>query len=142
MQIARIRPATLADAEAIAGVHVASWRSAYQDILPTEFLAGLSVERRATFWARQLADPASPDVTLVAEHPSAGIIGFANAGAAQELFPGYDAELRAIYLLHTYQRAGVGRVLMARVAADLLARGHAALFLWVFAENASRHFYT
>jgi hypothetical protein len=40
------------DAEAIARVHVDSWRTTYQGILPDEVLAGLSVERRRAFWAK------------------------------------------------------------------------------------------
>ena len=33
-----IRPATLNDAPEIARVHVASWRSTYQGLLPDDFL--------------------------------------------------------------------------------------------------------
>ena len=38
-----IRQATLADAHAIATIHVQSWQHAYADILPAEALAALSV---------------------------------------------------------------------------------------------------
>ena len=41
-----IRLATLADARAIAELHVASWRAAYVGILPPAYLEGLSVEER------------------------------------------------------------------------------------------------
>jgi hypothetical protein len=43
-----IRQAILEDAEAIAKVHVASWQAAYKGLMPAEFLASLSVERRKT----------------------------------------------------------------------------------------------
>ena len=39
-----IRPATPADAPAIAAIHVASWQATYPGIMPAAFLAGLSVE--------------------------------------------------------------------------------------------------
>lgn len=45
-----IRGATVADAEGIAHIHVASWRSTYRGIMPDALLAGLSMERRAANW--------------------------------------------------------------------------------------------
>jgi hypothetical protein len=45
-----IRKATPEDARAIAEVHVKSWRAAYRDLLPQDFLQGLSVDRREQQW--------------------------------------------------------------------------------------------
>jgi L-amino acid N-acyltransferase YncA len=136
-----IRPATPADAAGIARVHVASWRTTYRGILPEAMLAELSEERRAAFWGEVLVRPPAAGLVLVAEHPAEGVVGFADAGPPHEPLAGYDAELRAIYLLEAHQRGGLGRAMARAAAAGLLARGHRSLFLWVFAENASRHFY-
>lgn len=138
---ATIRPATPADAEGIAHVHVASWRTTYRGILPDSLLAGLSVERRAAFWGEILGRAERPGVILVADHPVKSIIGFASAGPPQEPLAGYDAELHAIYLLEAHQRGGLGRALVRAAAEALLTRGHQTMFLWVFAENESRRFY-
>ena len=41
-----IRVAGVADAAAIAAVHVGAWRETYVGIVPVQVLAGLSVDRR------------------------------------------------------------------------------------------------
>ena len=46
MDISRASPE---DAYAIAKVHVDSWREAYRTILPADYLAALSVEKRQAF---------------------------------------------------------------------------------------------
>ena len=52
----QVREARRDDAQGIAQVHVASWRSTYHGIMPAEFLAGLSVERRTQYWMETLAE--------------------------------------------------------------------------------------
>lgn len=64
-----IRDATSTDARAIAEVHVASWRWAYRDDLPVEFLDGLSVDDREREWNEWLAPDQPGAGTLVAEEP-------------------------------------------------------------------------
>src|SRR5687767_8378580 len=51
-----ITPASPEDLGGVAAVHVESWRSAYADILPFEYLAGLSVQRREAMWREVLAE--------------------------------------------------------------------------------------
>lgn len=136
-----IRLATPPDAEPIAQVHVASWRSTYRGLMPDALLDGLSVERRAAQWRRQLEDPAGALLIFVAEHPAEGVVGFVAAGSPSEPFPGYTAELQAIYLLEAHQRGGVGRALFRAAAAALYDRGHQSMFLWVLAGNAAQRFY-
>ena len=45
---------------------------------------------------------------------------------------------RAIYVLRSRAALGVGRALMAAVARDLLAQGHASATLWVLEGERSR----
>ena len=76
-----IREATPDDARAIAEVHVASWRWAYRDDLPAEFLDGLSGGRPGARVGR-VARAGRPGAgTLVAELDG-GIVGFCSFGAA------------------------------------------------------------
>ncbi|MDL5472210.1 GNAT family N-acetyltransferase, partial [Klebsiella pneumoniae] len=49
-----IRQAVPSDAQAIAAIHVASWRAAYANLMPDAYLAGLSVERRILDWRNAL----------------------------------------------------------------------------------------
>jgi hypothetical protein len=51
-----IRRAQLADAAALAVVHVASWRRAYGGLLPDAYLDGLDVDRWTTRWEAALAE--------------------------------------------------------------------------------------
>ncbi|BDI14956.1 hypothetical protein ANSO36C_07580 [Nostoc cf. commune SO-36] len=47
-----IREANLADAPAIAKVHVDTWRTTYSNLMPAKFLADLSYEERETKWVK------------------------------------------------------------------------------------------
>src|SRR5437879_13119833 len=55
----RIREADCADAPAVSRVHVDSWRTTYRGIVPDDYLARLSYERRTNIWMRILSDPES-----------------------------------------------------------------------------------
>ncbi len=59
----------MADAVAIAHVHVESWRTTYQGIVPDEYLAGLDETLRVQLWSEWLS---GDTVVLVAEHAGVG----------------------------------------------------------------------
>jgi GNAT superfamily N-acetyltransferase len=139
--MSRIREADATDAPAIARVHVESWRTTYPGIMPDDFLANLSVERRARFWAEALANPDRATFAFVAEDETGTVIGFASGGPELEQDPVYSGELYAIYLLADAQRQGIGRQLTRAVAERLAAAGHEAMLVWVAAENPFRRFY-
>jgi len=134
-----IRRATAEDAEAIARVHVESWRAAYAGIVPDEFLAALSVERRAAQW-RETVAPERQSYLVVAEDEGA-VIGFAVAGPGRESDATYTGELYAIYLQPERQGQGVGRALVREIARELQRRGLGSMLVWVLAENPARKFY-
>ena len=137
-----IREAMPDDAQAIAAVHVASWRTTYRGIMSDAVLGGLSVERRAATWRAMLDAPAARSFILVAEDALAGIIGFVSAGSERDGDPVYSGEIYAIYLLAPAQRRGVGRRLMTEAALRLAAAGMPAFRLWVAADNhPGRRFY-
>jgi GNAT superfamily N-acetyltransferase len=132
-----IREAVRADAEAIARVHVDSWRGAYRGLLPDEVLANLSVERRRRGWESFLGDDASR--VLVAEEDGR-IVGFASVGPCAE--EPDAAELFAIYLDPGYWDRGLGRGLMERAVEAMSGLGHTEAILWVLAANErARRFY-
>jgi len=135
-----IRPATLVDAAAIAKVHVDSWRTTYRGILPAEFLAGLSYERREQIWRNSLGN-SEREFTYVAEAEPGQIVGFITGGPEREGDPTYAGELIAIYLLAEQQGKGIGRQLVGRLAQSLLARQLTTLLVWVLAANPARTFY-
>ena len=66
----RVRAATPDDVDAIARVHVETWRSAYRGLVPDEYLAGLSPARRADQWRAFLGDRGAARVLVVVRLPS------------------------------------------------------------------------
>lgn len=136
-----IRPARAEDAAGIARVHVLSWRSTYQGILPERYLGSLSFGGREREWRQHLTESASKQITLVADAGESGIVGFAEGGPEREGVAGFDGELNALYILKDWQRRGLGRQLVTAFARELDRRGHKAMIIWVLARNPSREFY-
>ncbi len=136
-----IRLATIADAAAIAGVHVRSWQHAYTGIVPEDFLAGLDPTLRTPVWAENLRrGPADHVLTWVAEEGDR-VVGFATLGPGRDEDAGRgDREIYSIYLDPDQWGHGVARDLMRTVVAE--AGVGTRIMLWVLAENEhARHFY-
>lgn len=138
-----VRQATIADAAALARVHVDTWRSTYRGIVPDDYLASLSYERRTARWTEQIqATLAGKFEIIVAENDDRQIVGFVNGGPNRDDDPVYKGELYAIYILQAYQGRGIGKILVPPLAKSLLAMGFDNMLLWVFTENApARRFY-
>lgn len=139
----RVRPAAQSDAEAIAGVHVASWRDAYLGLMPQDFLDGLDERRRAEGWRSILASADLPRSGAFVAEDDGGMVGFAHIcpsrdqGASSE-----TGELTAIYTISSAWGAGVGRALMGACLQSLSSAGFAMATLWVLDSNArARRFY-
>ena len=70
------------------------------------------------------------------------VVGFAAANRRDPPKLGFDAELSAIYLAAGHKRHGIGRRLVAAVAAAQRERGATGLLTWVIAKNKeARAFY-
>ena len=156
-----LRPATLADAAAIAAVQTTSWAETYRGHMPDGFLdrmtGGAMQERRALQWEHTLTLDVTidrtPDIVTVAEQVEAEQVGaeqagrvvaFASAGATRPhtVIPGdYDAELYTLYALRSAHGLGLGRRLIAASAAALHLQGFTGLALWVLDVNPTRAFY-
>ncbi|MDB5802634.1 MAG: hypothetical protein JWL63_3573 [Rhodocyclales bacterium] len=138
-----IRPATPDDAQAIAEVHVAAWRSAYAGLMPQNVLDALSVEQRAAGWHRTLSSPGS-SMTSVASGEDGKVVGFALYGPSrdEDRVNGLTGELLAINLLPQVWRCGFGRSLCDQALSHAQDQGWQSLTLWVLRENAgARAFY-
>ena len=156
-----VRAARPDDAEAIADAHVRGWLTTYRGLVPDEFLDGLSLERRATYWRdtiaaeaavqardRSMDDAAEAEARAVARtwvvEETGQVRGFAATGAIRDQPDGIEAagEVFAIYLVPEARGRGLGRALFARVVDDLHARGFHPIVLWVFEANTgARRFY-
>ncbi len=137
-----IRDATPSDARAIAEVHVASWRWAYRDDLPAEFLDGQSVDARERQWHEWLA-PDQPGAGTMVAVTDDGVVGFCSFAASRDDDAGaHTAEVLTIYLLPDAAGRGIGRDLFASSVERLGEIGYDRATLWVMASNdRSRRFY-
>ena len=122
---------------------MASWQSAYAGILPVEFLAGLSLERRLAYWSRELEEPQRPDNTTWVIEDDGTVVGFISLGRCRDDDRARPEqwEIFAIYLSASKWSTGNGRRLaetaLVGVPADV-----EDVSLWVLAANArARRFY-
>ncbi|HEV2705360.1 MAG TPA: GNAT family N-acetyltransferase [Pyrinomonadaceae bacterium] len=140
-EIAKVlyREATAADCQAVAEVHVRSWRESYSGIVPQSFLDKMSVEQRAQAFARGFTDDSYK--MYVAEVPEKGIVGFADFGELREGSGAFEAELYALYLLSEFQRKGIGEKLFRQVVEALVRRGQHSMLLLTLEVSPYRTFY-
>ena len=76
-QSLQLRRATSADARAIASVHIASWQSAYQGMLPAEFLDSLDVDTRASLYG--FDGPDDPVMWIAVDDAVVGFVAVVHA---------------------------------------------------------------
>lgn len=123
-----VRPATVADAEALVDLHHTCWREAYAALVSAELIASVFADREAAVVSRRgkLADPAAP-TWVVEQHGE--LVGFATAGPARHDDAPADLELRALYARAATWGTGVGDALLAASV------GERAAYLWVLDGN-------
>jgi len=138
-----IRPALVGDARSIAEIGVLGWQTAYRDLLPHDFLAGLSVDARAVAWRMRLADDASSASPAWVAERGGLIVGYVSTGPPRDDdVPLPSAEVYAIYVLPAAWRSGVGGALLATAVTEWRRRRVKSLVLWVLEGNArARAFY-
>jgi GNAT superfamily N-acetyltransferase len=130
-----VRAAVPADADAVARVHVRSWRATYRGLIDQEYLDGLdadAVASRYTFGRMGLQLPS----TLVAVDDST-ICGMVTTGLSRDATLTNFGELMAIYVDPAYLGTGVGRALMTAARRRLRQVGVAGALLWVLDGNVS-----
>ncbi|SEA68245.1 L-amino acid N-acyltransferase YncA [Bowdeniella nasicola] len=132
---------TVADAAAVARIHVASWQHAYRGLLPSRVLDSLSIADRTAKFTRSIRK-GGPVRYLVAEDGGT-IIGFAAVGPCRDEDSSTDdSELAALYVHPLHLRAGAGRALLAKAKEAAKQMGCKRMILWVLKDNASaRAFY-
>ncbi|MFE3541415.1 GNAT family N-acetyltransferase [Nocardia sp. NPDC059177] len=117
----RLAPLTTARVTALAACHIASWREAYDTLVPEHVPSGFDLDRSATTWERRRAEGTHRIPTALAGDE---LIGFAAAT---------DAELEALYVRAAWHGTGVADALI-----DAAAPGSPCT-LWVFADYPRAH---
>ncbi len=127
----RIRPATPADAEALAEVFVTTWRRNYRGVVPDDVIDALDLDEIAG-WLGGLVSTTDQSTSLL-EAPDGTVLGFVRYGSD----PG-DARNGHIYALYVHAdhgRHGYGRLLLRSALTELERREYEAITLWVFKAN-------
>ena len=129
-----IRRAEPLDAEGIAQVLVAAWRSAYRGIPADGALDRLSVDDSERRWRERIAKPWGH--IFVAEQEDR-IVGFAACGSSQDEDIDRErvGEIYVIYVHPEHWRQGVGTALLAKSVDRLRRDGFEEALLWVLRGN-------
>ena len=128
-----VRPAVARDAKAIAEIHVATWQAAYQDLMPGDYLAKMTADKRQAYW-REAIEYSEPQV-MVATHGDE-IVGFAGFDRSRDpKTRSTVGEIWAIYVLPSHWRKGVGLLLWDGARDGLKDEGCTQVTVWVLLGN-------
>lgn len=120
-----IRKANSSDFNIITAIHIESWRSAYANVLPPDFLNTEIVPSFEKHWGS--VEVQNDDVVLVAEEKE--IIGFIAVWCRPIPF------IDNLHVKPSHRSHHVGTALMKAAAETLLMKGHRTAYLWVFQSN-------
>jgi GNAT superfamily N-acetyltransferase len=121
-----VRPATPADAGAVARVQLATWQAAYGGLLPPEALA-LDPDDLAAAWEQAVAAPPSPRHRLLVAVDGGEVAGLAASEPAEQ-----GVELTALLVEPRWGRRGHGSRLLAASVDHWRTDGAAVAVTWVF----------
>jgi ribosomal protein S18 acetylase RimI-like enzyme len=133
-----VRRAEVSDAEAITLVHDASWRNAYDGIIPAKELSRMIARRGPRWWDRAIRRGTG---ILVLEAGGA-VCGYATFGANRARDLSQKGEIYELYLAPEYQGIGLGTRLFLAARRELLRAGFGTMVVWALADNeAACRFY-
>jgi GntR family transcriptional regulator len=129
----RLRPATPADAAALAEVFVTTWRRNYRSVVPDDVIDALDLSDTAR-WLERLVTTAEQSTVLL-EATDGKVVGFVRFGA--EPGDARNGHIYALYVHADHGGQGFGRRLLLSGIAGLERSGHDVVTLWVFKDNAA-----
>lgn len=135
-----IRAARRADIEAIARLHIASWRAAYRPFVPSGLLDAQDLEARRELFARRFDD----GMRFFVDDVAGALRGFVSLGPALD----DDLDPRRVWTVHNLHVSpelrgrSLGAALLNTATSAAVEAGAAAITLWVIEGNAAaRRFY-
>ena len=131
------RPATPADAAAIAEIHVRAWQTAYRGMMDDAFLDALSVEQRVAQWRERLT-AGRDDLHVWVADQEGEVVGFCSFGPSDEDdVPRRTAILHTIYVRPGLTRASSAEPTPARAEQAMREAGYRHAVLWMLKQNAN-----
>lgn len=126
-----IRPHGIDDVEAVAQVHVETWRETYRGLMPDELLDSPDmVEDRRRMWTSLLAPENRRDFSSAIADQDGIIIGIALSGPLPADERGSDRHLFVLYTYTAIHGSGVGQRLL-----DAVVDPEERTSLWVADPN-------
>ncbi len=123
------------DRSVISKVYEESWKYAYKNIVPQDYLDHIPEGQ----WASHIEQEDRRNLVVVQDGMIIGTSGFGKSRMAE--MDGYG-EIISIYFLPEYMGKGYGRLLLQAVVGELRKMGFDKVFLWVLEENeVARRFY-
>lgn len=133
MELRPVQPTD--DRLAISRIYAASWRYAYREILPADYLASIPDDR----WAQTIDRPGMQSLLLEEDGVLLGTTGFCPSRWPERADWG---EIVSLYLVPETMGKGYGIRLLHGAMDALSGMGFSDLLLWVLEENArARRFY-
>lgn len=119
----------------ISGIYEESWKYAYKDIIPQEFLN--SIERGR--WVSALDLSSWNTVVCIEKGEYIGTSSFSKSRFQE--YP-YHGEIISIYMRPEYMGKGYGTKLLKYIIKELSRQGYSELLLWVLEDNhLAKEFY-
>jgi len=146
-----IRHAHINDCPALAETLIKATQHAFRGRVPDHCLEWITPEESAANWATNFKTEQSLNdgmYLFVAETGSSGVIGFAmlcplepKTTHFQFIDQGYSHELRSLQVLPSWQKKGIGRQLIVKVADQVTAEGGTCLLVKMLVDNPNMGFY-
>lgn len=119
----------------ISNIYERSWKYAYKNIIPQDYLDSIPSGR----WAGSITRNGMNSLVMLVNGVFIGTAGFCKS--RWDKFSDYG-EIVSIYLLPEFMGQGYGTHLLKRCVDELNGLGHENILLWVLEENAAaRGFY-
>lgn len=128
------------DELALAKVHILSWKQAYKNLLPHDYLEQLDseLESRTKMWTAAIANPNRWAWVAKVENE---IVGFVLFGPPRDPNKETYIEIGAIYLLEKAKGKGVGFSLLSKGFKHMKGLGYKKAYCWVLEKNPTIKFY-
>ncbi|MET3697151.1 L-amino acid N-acyltransferase YncA [Bacillus oleivorans] len=137
-----IRVAQANDIDAIASVHIQSWRETYKGIVLDEVLDGLNMPQKIAQWTHILKQQEEHgNGQILVASIDGKIVGFAHFSKERTGHYDIDGELTTIYILKEYHRTGIGTALFRQGLDYLQSHSFKSMLVWVLADNPFKLFY-
>ena len=129
----QVRPAEMSDSRAVAEVHAAAARAAYQGLLPEDQLSALAPATREAKW-RDAIEFSEPQVRVAElDGQIVGFVGFDRSRDPKT--PSTTGEIWAIYVKPEHWDKGVGVALWDAARDGLEEEGCTVVTIWVPLRN-------